>query len=391
MGRIYQLQGTANGRCTERGMTLIEALISLLLLSLIMVAFLGILESTSRLAKAQTNMADTTENLRFSVAALVRMVRMAGTGGIPLVVPDANAANPPIPISLLLEDNVTTSQIIGGATVLNNTDVLRIRGVISSEFYEIRGADSIDFTANTIRVPDQSPYPPAGTTQSLRHPHTPAQRPMLISLVTPFNISTNIGGVRHYNDYRIVEVANDPDAVDIDTTADANGITWMTVDITTTGTSASLNPGGAWTEPTADLAYATGFIDDFAFFIANNAQGEPSLYRFPGSGTAEELVPNITNLQVALGCDINRNGAVDGNEWFGSRTSPALPTADQLNALHDVRISLVARSAAPDASWSDPTVMPENSTALSAYEATYRHKVITVRVGLRSHPGLEDV
>ena len=66
-----------------------------------------------------------------------------------------------------------------------------------------------------------------------------------------------------------------------------------------------------------------------------------------------------------------------------------LPT-DQLNTLREMRISLVARNESEDPTWDEKTEMPENAASLTAAERKYRHKVITVRTGLRSHPGLEQ-
>jgi len=366
-----------------RGMSLVEALISLLLLSLIMVAFLGILDSTTRVARVQGNIADSTENLRFSMAALVRVVRMAGTGGIPIVSENATGK---FPIAIEVTDNLSTTESWGGKPVILGTDILRIRGVIVGELYEIDGPNAIDLSAGTVKVPSKSPF--LGRDQALAVPNPPEKKPLVFASAQPLNISTSIGGARHYNKYFMADTLDDPDAVGTPTPPDMDNISYMTAKFTTGGESAALNHKESSTLDTAPV-YAAGFVDDMRFFIAENASGEMSLYRFLGTGNAEELVPNIVNLQVALGCDINRDGVLADSEWFHSKSTPAAPTFDQLNSIREIRLSLVARSQEIDNKWSDETLMPENSAQLASDQVKFRHRVMTVRTGLRSHPGLE--
>jgi hypothetical protein len=138
------------------------------------------------------------------------------------------------------------------------------------------------------------------------------------------------------------------------------------------------------------LPLAAGFLDDTVFFIANNAAGEPSLYRQVGAATtpAEELVPNIANLQVSMGCDIDLNGQLADTEWYYSEGHPAAPSGLEAGALHQVRISLVARSQDPEmiGTWQADPDMPENAADLSGEALRYRYRTISVGVGLRSIP-----
>ena len=99
-------------RCAKRnpdaGFTLLEAMIALLLLTVIITAFLAMLNTFSGLVKVQGNLADTTENMRYTMAALVRVTRMAGTGGLPVVYPK-NAALDLEPLAVDVADNVAAS------------------------------------------------------------------------------------------------------------------------------------------------------------------------------------------------------------------------------------------------------------------------------------------
>ncbi len=76
------------------GFTLLEALVALLLLSIIIVAFLAMLETFSGMVQIQGNIADTTENMRYTMAALIRIVRMTGTGGLPVSTPSLPEPSP---------------------------------------------------------------------------------------------------------------------------------------------------------------------------------------------------------------------------------------------------------------------------------------------------------
>ncbi len=375
----------------SRGMSLVEAMVSLLLLSLILVAFLGVLDSTSKVAKVQGNIADSTENLRFSMAALVRIVRMAGTGGLPIVVPDSSGSFFALAIDVIDHTDPATPVNYGGKTRLAGTDVLLIRGVIVDDLHEFKGEQAIDFSTSTLTVPSQSPLIPKPESQLVGQLDEPESKPILIAMNTFFDVQTGVCGARHYGGYRVIETIASDSAIGDETAPDAEGNTYVPIQFTTDGVSAALNPGGVYHAPSEKVAYACGFIDEMWFFISENAMGEPSLYRFDGSGNAEELVSNIANLQIAVGCDIDCDGVVAGSEFFYSETTPGGPTIAQFNALREVRISLVARSMDPDRTWSDDTVIPENADQLSGDDLKFRHRVITVRTGLRSHPVLEGV
>lgn len=369
---------TAN---TDRqlGMSLVEALVGILLLSLVFIAFFSMLDMSARVAKSQGNISDATENLRFSVAALVKNVRMAGTGGVPLVYDGGSGLTP---LALEVDDNVSATNI-GGRTTLANTDVLTVRGVITGELYDI-GQAAVNSPPSQVVVTRIDPFAPA-TLQDLSMPSTPVGSLLLIGLQRPLNVqSTTIPGVRKYSQYRVVSVTD----ASFDS---ATPPTTMTISFNGSAAAASsLNWGGSYTTFTNTDAFATGFLDRLQFFIANNDAGEPTLYRFHGTGSAEELVPNVSNLQVALGCDLNQNGLVEDSEWFLSKAHPGAPTGDQMITLSEVRLSVVARAQDPDMNYTEPqTGQPENGVSLTSAALRYRHRTITVRVALRSHPVLE--
>jgi hypothetical protein len=376
----------------QRGLTLTEALVALLLLSVLFIAFLAVFDASNRLAKSQGNIADATENLRFSVGSLVRLVRMAGTGGIPVVYPsDANTPPTLSPLAASGFDNVSAGvHTFGGRTALAGTDILRIRGVISGELYDIDGSIALA-TANQLVIDEDSPY--TSGIQELRAPTVATGKPLLIGLQAPLDIAPqSVGGKREYSNYRIVTVTGEPT---IDTTAGT-----MTIPYSDSTTHKTFNPSGAWVNFMDGLALSAGFIDDFIFFVALNNAGEPALYRFDGTGNAQELVPNIANFQVAWGCDTNRDLAVTDvgqapgdDEWLnnvpGETFQPnAAGSGDQMAALRCIRVSVVARSQDPEMGWTETITLPENAPALTGDELRFRYRALAVQVLLRSHPPL---
>lgn len=52
-------------------------------------------------------------------------------------------------------------------------------------------------------------------------------------------------------------------------------------------------------------------INQYSYFIGTNPAGNPALYRVGLSGSAEELVENVQDMQFNYGLDTNADGAVD--------------------------------------------------------------------------------
>jgi len=386
-------------RHLEAGFSLMEAMVALLLLTLIIGAFLVMMNTFSGLVKIQGNIADTTENMRYTMAALVRVTRMAGTGGLPIVYP--NAAGNLAPLAVDVANNVNASTgftsaisstnwtAIASRPAVAGTDVLRIRGVMTSPQYDVFGGNfNQPVNPTYIDVPETSPWstdPLNPSFNDMSQPLNAAGKPFLISLQFPLDIAPSIGGLRRYAAYRIVEATNVASSG-----TSPNEVQRFTFD---DSIYSSFNPGGLAPVPSTQ-AYACGYLDDFIFYVAENNFGEPSLYRLridddvAGPFTAEELVPNVSNFQVALGCDLNVDGSLTANEWFLSEGNAAAPSADQFAGLREVRLSVVSRTQDPDRNWTADADMPENAANLSGGDLLYRYRTVTVRVALRSHPQL---
>ncbi len=365
-----------------RGMTLVEALVGLLLLSLVLVALLALLDLSVGAAAAQGAVADLTESLRFARAALARAARMAGSGGLPLVVDSGAGLRP---VALEVDDNVQGGSV-GGRVVVDGTDVLRVRGILTGVLYDLGPGDA-DLAAGVVTLAAASTLD--GRPRALEVPPTPAGHPLLLRLVHPLAIRAVVGGglviARHYSDYRVVEVAGAEWSDEAE--AEDEG-TWVRLRIDAAGVG-SLNPGGRVAPACSSCTTAAAFLDDLAFFVGVNEAGGPSLYRCRGDAVAEELVPDISDLQVALGCDVDADRELRPAEYLQSAVNPTAPSGSELLALVEVRLALAARTPRPDRRYTEAPPRLENGAHSVPGASHHRHRATRITVALRSQPPLE--
>ena len=67
---------------TQRGVTLIEALVALLVGTIALVALYGLVDTTNRITKQQTEVADVQQSARIGIAELSRIIRQSRVGGL---------------------------------------------------------------------------------------------------------------------------------------------------------------------------------------------------------------------------------------------------------------------------------------------------------------------
>lgn len=380
-------------RPPQDGFTLIELLVSMLVLVFLIIGLLQLLDASAHVSKVQNDVAEMTETLRFTIQEMVRTLRMGGTGGLPLLAPGAGGTLSVLAVSV--DDNVAGgSQSFGTGsdtrTVRAATDVLTVRGVIGGELYDVRGAVAIGGVDPnyTIRLDPESPY--SGQQQELREPEVGT--PVLMTTIWELPVPLVNGQTRFFSKYNI--------GLTTSSTSNSDG----SLDVAFTSLAANedqsailaLNEDGTFQPFQEEYVITAGFLDDLVFFIGDNDLGEPALYLYQRSDqSVTELVANVADLQVALGCDVNPSdgaltevGAAAGDdEWFFNVAGETAPSAQQMALLHEVRLSLVARSAHHDPWWTSPAdILPENAPDLTGDDLRYRYRSHSVRVTLRSHP-----
>jgi type II secretory pathway pseudopilin PulG len=162
-----------HAHCAEGGFTMIEALVSMVIAMAILVGILTIFDRNNQLARAQTNVAQMQHALRVGQDDMTRYIRMAGRGGLP---------RGPLPVGLAVAvrnnvppDGDDSTIAVGNPNsplVLAGTDVLTVRGAISTSVYQVNplgGGFQVDDTdaptTGSIRV--ENPHSTTGVTQEL--------------------------------------------------------------------------------------------------------------------------------------------------------------------------------------------------------------------------------
>ena len=174
----------------QRGFSLVELLVSVVIMAEVLIGLLIIFDSSTRLARAQTHLAELQQSLRVGQAELVRYTRMVGLGGLPITklnLPDDQPdASSPIyddfgifprsgyAVSVL--NNVDEETIVGVVNdsaadkgtdlVLPGSDVLILRGVFSTPLFyvdppiDVRNwVDSAtDTFSGTVTIPERTRY-----------------------------------------------------------------------------------------------------------------------------------------------------------------------------------------------------------------------------------------
>ncbi len=134
-------------RPSESGFSLIELLVSIVIMAEILIGVAILYDSSSRLARAQTHVAELQQSLRVGQAEVVRFAKAAGIGGLPITrlvmpagEPDAGSPDYDLPgafprggyaVSVLNDYDGT----FGGDQVLPGSDVLIVRGVFTTPLF----------------------------------------------------------------------------------------------------------------------------------------------------------------------------------------------------------------------------------------------------------------
>jgi type II secretory pathway pseudopilin PulG len=152
----------------ERGFSLIEVLVSLLIMIVVLVAALTMFDRSNRMAKVETSVSDAQQNARYASYQVVREARMAGAGGFPasiggvqmgvtLSLGTSTYHSATVGRHLLNNMNSSGTAVFVGGThhVRQGTDVLHVRGIIANAIYDL-GTSS--FAGNTLVIHSCTKY-----------------------------------------------------------------------------------------------------------------------------------------------------------------------------------------------------------------------------------------
>ncbi len=134
----------------EAGFSLVELLVTVIILAEVLVGLLIVFDSSSRLARAQTHVAELQQSLRVGQSELTRFARMAGLGGLPIMPLNEHArdnlgsfpeAGPAVSVFNDVAEQTIVQLLDSGAdsddddVLLPGSDVLILRGVFSTPMF----------------------------------------------------------------------------------------------------------------------------------------------------------------------------------------------------------------------------------------------------------------
>jgi len=267
----------------QRGFTLVEVTVSLIVTVIVLLGVLALFDFSNKLTRAQTNISDMQQSLRVAQADSMRLIRMAGRGGIPV-------GNLPTGMAVAVQNNVAdNTKIGGGATpdVVPGSDVLTIRGVLSSSVYQINQAAPFNLTptpaaptGGTLRLTNPAP---SGVAQDLTaiidaiKPKAGAGRPEALVLVARQDPSI----------WAVVEL--DPGNSDVSNPNDIQVGFKITGGTNTTDyLKLSSSPGTYPTSLTSSVS--VGIVEEYRFYVRRD-------YAVPNDKTSD-LVPKLSRARV---------------------------------------------------------------------------------------------
>ncbi len=334
-------------RTTAAGFSLVELLVSLLLVALVLGGAMTMFNYTNKLSRAQLHQSDLQQSGRVAQRDLLRNLRMAGRGGlVGFHVPGTDPNSGPASITPAIEVRNNTPSgnqrlAVGDNSsplVVEDTDVLTVRGHFNSPPLFVNSTDPTTFTfdsgtgAGAIVV---SSHVNGDVMQDMTAivEAVNANRTDAILLVS--NLSDEIYGVAELNPGG----SNVPDPY----VPDPNNEITITIAFTTGGTYGAdyslLSADGVfpdgdplnhpnWLPPRALSGVGMiALLEEYRYYIRDPEDGTaPRLSRarfFPGTevdhpvdGFENDIADNIYDLQVALGFDSSFDGSNTTNGFF---------------------------------------------------------------------------
>lgn len=445
--RRMATSGGDRARRRDEGYSLVELIVGLTVAVIVLVALFQVFQSNTQLARTQTDLADMQQSLRVGQNEMVRLVRMAGRGGLASMIDNFGTRLLP---AIAIRDNVGANENIAvgdnnSPTVTEGTDVLTIRGVFNSPVYQLNFADPTTFT-----LFDNGGAPTTDPTQAV-------SGQILVFDPSPTGIPQDLTAL----DDAISDRSRRPEALVVVSPIDESVYAVVELDArrsSVAGNQATVRfvvRGGTYTQQYRNLyasgngpnpvlpsgltnAAFVGLLEEHRFYVREpvaNTAPAPSLSTarmYPGTevsyGTAADLqldiADNILNLQVSLGFDSSlgpvlsdQNGdglvneddiviteSADGqdDDWlFNSdqdnpMQAPWMPPWDDdpLTAtppeprLYYVRLSTLARVQVPERTFQSPSIQRIEDADVTAYNTTaerqFRRRLLQTTVDVRN-------
>lgn len=355
----------------QRGVSLVELLIAMAL-GLVLLAGIGYIYWGSRQSYTlQENLAGLQENGNFAVELLAQDLRMAGYIGCPNL---GTGGNNVTPVRRAADDSRIAFQ--AGKTL--GTDVAPVMGVLDTAL--LRGTTNVTNSqvANTDLL-----VVTRGSSQSFVLNAAPSGAAIVLPSRSPLPSSpSGLNGGQQ--DTLIISDCSQADIIHVAGFSSAQQGDTITANLDLAAAGRSYRAG----------AMVMG-LETTAYFIRNNTNGVPSLYRARwapdatdgnGNPDIDEVVDNVQNMRVLYGVDSNGDGSAD--DYIRAAAFDGNPGSPTWNQVVSARVSLLLRSASDKAA-SQPQAYSFDTDGdgdLDSVTPTDRHlyRVYTATTAIRS-------
>lgn len=369
----------SNARHPEAGFTLVELLVSVAVLAAVIIGVLALFDFANQVAAVQTDVAEMQQSARIGQHEMTRLTRMAGRGGLPSYLPDAPAYGGmflPEGVAVSVRDNVAAGETVAPSDgssppVVEDSDVLTVRGVFETPIYQVNVASDPDFTLD-------DPAAPTSGTVTLRDPSPsgiPQDLQPLVDLVNdPRPEALVIVSAIDETIYAVAEFTGGDDS-----TPGEVQLSFNITGGTHTGEYLELTPTGQWPPALAEAAFV-GILEEHRYYVNADTDNLATGRFYPNTDAEHpsrdwntEIANDFRDLQVAFGLDRNGDGTAteavdyadrDTDEWLlnhsGDDLDPAVWNQPGI-PLYYVRINALADTDRPSPKYvSEPIDQIEN-------------------------------
>lgn len=347
-------------------MTIVEIMIALTISLILMAGVIQIFISSKSTYRMQEESARIQENGRFAAEFMARDIRMAGytgcasrqTGRTTNTLNSSSQLTYNFTVGIEGEDNVTTSPTYlssAGITPNAGTDVIIIR----------RNADlgiRVTKTNNSSQL--------FGELKSTKNGACSDGSDMLSGLC-----QGDIVMVSDCEKSRVFQITNLTP-----TGGSANEMNVVHSNASYTPGNAQSSWGGASSPPEEQFGPGAEIVKivTYAYYVADNADGVPSLYRNEGAGAAPlELIEGVEDMQVEYGEDTS------GEDGVADVYRTANNVADWANVV-SARLNLLLRSDSANVTDNEQPVWFDNATFTPATGDRYLRRSLTKTIALRN-------
>lgn len=431
---------------SQRGFTVIEAVVTLAIMCPTALSLYSLLDSSSRLSKQESNVAQAQQSSRGGIYEVARLLRQARVGQL-------FYGNAVLPVYDNAPSGKTVRDLSGtGHIVRRGTDAVEVRGIILGDKYTLTSGDvtcsgSCDGTSQMTVI-----IRSVATNGAVNYPA--AQKPSLALKTRPFYLvvadsstqPVTVAGKTYLVPLYYVGLVNAGSSGSWYTYSSSGGSATFTFSMNPSDAGArafNATPGAG--APALSSPFACGAVDDILFFVDDgtavvSGDTHPSLAMAtydPSSGyyDVQPLVEEVEDFQVAYGVDGADGSTPDGgadpvrvdvtavnkDEWVGnvageidaSLGTPAsgvprtgtvaafvdttVATSDTAPALarpllRSLSVSVVVKSRDPEMKYTGPGargVVALDSTAKSMSDPSitgrpYRRRAQSMAVSLRN-------